>query len=100
MSQPNNSYAREARRNLRDGQAAQEAARRERLDSMLTDRTTGKANAHKRAEAMAERFDALAVGDTLAAFGMGYLSVAKKNRKSVVTDGGSKWTRFELTGCK
>lgn len=98
MGTPNNSYAREARRNLREGiEARREADERDRQEA-IAQRGTMQDAARKRMQRRADMFDALEVGDSLAAFGPHGSTVVKKNRKSVVDSQGIKWTRYELTG--
>ena len=80
MSKPQNSFAKEADRNLRDGREA--TAQR---DWAMHD--------------MAMAFDSLQPGDSLASFGVAGV-VRKKNRKSVVSSIGTRWTRHELTGVR
>lgn len=100
MGTPNNSYAREARRNLREGiEARRDMEERDRQRD-IAENGSLQANACTRMQGLADMFDALKVGDSLGAFGPHGSTVVKKNRKSVVDSQGIRWTRYELTGAK
>jgi len=43
-----------------------------------------------------ERFETLIPGDTLKAFGMPHIVIKKKNKKSIITSNGNKFSKAEL----
>lgn len=90
MAQRQNNWARQARKHLQDAKAEYQRARAERPRG-------SRAEVEAMIKRSAAAFDLLEVGDSLAAFGLSAV-VAKKNRKSVITTSGSRWTRYELTG--
>ena len=95
MAQPNNSYARRAREDMRDARRA--TAKLEQAERERNRDPDAKARRERRMQAMAEAFDMLTAGDSLELFGLS-ATVRKKNRKSVATSMGTRWTRKELTG--
>lgn len=97
MGIPHNSYSRAAQRHIREARELTEQARQARR---ITPEDRERARERVRAEQQrrAELFDALQVGDRLTAFGHPVFVVAKKNPKSVITQGGLRWTRYDLTG--
>jgi hypothetical protein len=92
-----NSYYRRASAQLRE--AREIAASMERSERARSADGKEPERIRARLAARAEAFDALQVGDSLELFGVCAV-VGKKNRKSVVTTTGTRWTRRGLTGAK
>lgn len=99
MSIPQNSYAQLARRQVTQArEAAQEHERNEAERHAAINEANGDTPSQRVARAKARRaelFESLKAGDSLERFGL-CATVARKNRKSVTTDMGVRWTRKDL----
>ena len=95
MAIPQNSYSKEFQRNLRE--ARQEAQRQREESRVKLDRDNAPQRRASRKEQIKKLFDALEVGSSLQFWGIDG-TVAKKNKKSIVTNMGNKYTLKELGG--
>jgi len=96
MAQRQTHMAQAARSELRAGPQAERKRQAQRREHGET-RAERYARHDRSTQARLAAFYSLQKGDSLAPFALA-ATVAKKNAKSVVTDNGVWWTRFELTG--
>jgi len=95
MGQPQNNFFREAKKNLKQSRQEAEQFRQEQKSNKKPVEVSE--DYRERAKVMLEeKFDALQSGDTLREFGFPQVEVHKKNKKSVVTATGVKFTKQEL----
>ncbi len=95
MGQPQNNFFREAKKNLKQARQEEKQFRQEQKSDVKPAEIPE--NYREQAKQMLEqKFDALQAGDTLREFGFPQVEVHKKNKKSVVTATGVKFTKQEL----
>lgn len=95
MGRPSASYKREFDRNMKD--ARSESARRSESERPKFDRSKAAEKRQQMRDNIKGIFDVLEVGDSMQALGI-YATVAKKNKKSVITSTGCKYTLREIGG--
>ncbi len=94
MGQPQNNFFREAKKNLKQARQEAEQFRQEQK----SDKQPAEIPENYREQArqmLEQKFDALQPGDSLREFGFD-ITIAKKNKKSVVTNMGCKFSKQEL----